>query len=255
MQVRIVQLLSGRDVAASSWSPVNALIFQFAKMLQNFIYIAGCEQTKQCVVVDICWDVDGVLEYIERELGWRLVGAVVTHYHFDHVGGKPPPPYDQYRVKVDGVAALLRKRPGCRAYIHPEDVQSVKDANEDLLMDQIIPTPDHFELTVGSSVHLKFLHTPGHTPGSQCILMNDCRLFSGDTVFIKNCGRLDFPDANADRMYVSAQKLKSEVKDTTVIYPGHNYDGQMTTMGKEKRQNILFLAQSAADLKRMACDD
>lgn len=92
--MRVVQLLPGRDIAISSWSPVTSAIFEFAKMMQNFVYVIGCEATKKCVLVDVCWwveserkwvwivnirDVDGILQKV-RQLGFStILGTIVTH--------------------------------------------------------------------------------------------------------------------------------------------------------------------------------
>ena len=76
--MRIVQLLAGRDYAVSTWSPVSTVIFNFAKMMKNYVYIIGCDVTKECVLVDVCWDVDGILECVKNN-GFRVVGSIVTH--------------------------------------------------------------------------------------------------------------------------------------------------------------------------------
>ena len=78
MACRVVQLYSGLDFAVSSWSPISAVLFQFARMLQNFIYVIACLETNECVVIDACWDLDAICTYVEQQ-GWRLTGAVVTH--------------------------------------------------------------------------------------------------------------------------------------------------------------------------------
>lgn len=250
MGIRIDQLLAGREFAVSSWSPISSLIFQFSQSMRNFVYLIACEETRDCVVVDACWDVDGILEYAKR-MQFNIVGAVVTHSHFDHTGGhRPPPPYDHYRVSVDGVSAVLRHRPSAVAYIHEEDVTAVKKSNPDLDPERVVSVRDGFELEVGSSVRIQRLHTPGHTPGSQCLLVNGKRLVSGDTLFIGSCGRLDMPDASVERMVESLLRLK-ELDPEVVVYPGHAYGGSWTTIGKELKTNPMLQARSAEELSRM----
>eukprot|EP00158_Paraphelidium_tribonemae_P004306 Partr_v1_DN26682_c2_g1_i2_m69461 putative tetratricopeptide repeat domain len=177
---RIVQMLAGRDFAISSWSPISAIIFNYAKMMRNHVYAICCERSKKCMVVDACWDIDGIVDFVQRVRGYEIVGAIVTHYHFDHVGGTPPKPYDQYRIRVDGLEKLLVKLPKIKAYVHSSDVAEVLNANS-INVSRMEPTHDKYRLEIGSSVVLTFLHTPGHTPGSQCIIVNDDRLISGDT--------------------------------------------------------------------------
>jgi glyoxylase-like metal-dependent hydrolase (beta-lactamase superfamily II) len=163
--------------------------------------------------------VNGILRRVVQKAGYQVVGTIVTHYHFDHVGGKPPAPYDRYHVNVDGLVVLLRRLSSIPVYIHPSDVAGVVESNPALPMDRVIRTDDGFELAVGQSVHIRFIHTPGHTPGSQCLLVNGCRLFSGDTLFISSIGRLDFPDSDSREMFNSMRKLR-ELDGDIMILPG-----------------------------------
>jgi hydroxyacylglutathione hydrolase len=88
-------------------------------------------------------------------------------------------------------------------------------------------------------VEVEFLHTPGHTPGSQCFRIKNT-LVSGDTLFINGCGRVDLPGSNSEDMYRSLQKL-SELPEETLLLPGHNY-GHVpnATMGETKAQNTYL---------------
>eukprot|EP01134_Creolimax_fragrantissima_P000642 CFRG0642T1 len=232
----IVQLLPGQDICLSTYNPIQLLVNKFAKMMKNFIYIIADAKTREAVVVDICWDMAGVLKRVQQ-LDLKLVGAIVTHYHFDHTGGKPPPPYDKYPVTVDGIATLTRKFKKLKVYAGPIDAATLRDVNG-VAEDQIVTTTDSQEIVLGEHTKLKFIHTPGHTPGSQSILVNDCRLFTGDTVFIGGCGRLDFPDCDGEAMYDTMRKLK-ELSNDIVIYPGHKYGGTFTTMSHEKQFGAL----------------
>src|SRR5262249_53283910 len=81
---------------------------------------------------------------------------------------------------------------------------------------------------------LTFIHTPGHTPGSQCFLV-DGRLVSGDTLFIRSCGRTDLPGSDPKQMYYSLTQRLGALPDDTVVFPGHNYGGTATTIGAETR--------------------
>jgi len=87
-----------------------------------------------------------------------------------------------------------------------------------------------------AEVEIEFLHTPGHTPGSQCFLVRES-LVSGDTLFVQGCGRVDLPGADPDEMYRSLQRL-SELPDEVMLLPGHNYGGApQQSMGETKRTN------------------
>ena len=206
--------------------------------MKNFVYVIADADTRECVLVDACWDVPGILGIVDK-YGLKPVGAVVTHCHFDHVGGLPPPPFDQFRIRVTGLATLIKKFPKMKGYIHALDLQVIlKESNPGLDKERFVLTEDGFEMTLGSKTKLKFLHTPGHTRGSQCILVNDNRLLSGDTLFLGCCGRLDMPGANIDAMWSSLMRLRS-LDEEVVVYPGHCYGGDWTTVGEEKLGGVL----------------
>src|SRR5919106_1166389 len=99
----------------------------------------------------------------------------------------------------------------------------------------LVKVDNHDTLDVGR-LRLTFLHTPGHTPGSQCFLV-DGRLISGDTLFIGSCGRTDLPGSDPKEMYYSLTQRLAALPDDTILLPGHNYGGAASTIGREKRQN------------------
>ena len=98
-------------------------------------------------------------------------------------------------------------------------------------------------------VTVSFIHTPGHTPGSQCFLV-DGRLVSGDTLFIRSCGRTDLPGSDPAEMYYSLTQRLGALPDITVVFPGHNYGGSTTTIGDEKRANPMMRFSSMSDFLR-----
>jgi glyoxylase-like metal-dependent hydrolase (beta-lactamase superfamily II) len=238
----VYQLLSGRDTCKKAFvSPIKALVFRYAEQMQNFIYIIGDAISRECLVVDACWDVDSILSFAaDKQL--KIVGAIATHFHFDHVGGIPPPPFDSYNVKVDGLATLL-KRLGIKAFVHANDIPEIIKSNPELSEDMFVATYDRFQvsLPIGKepNTRLTFLHTPGHTTGSQCILLNNTSLFSGDTLFISSCGRIDFPESNGVDMFTTLSKKLKILDDSIGVYPGHAYNGEMTTIGIEKSKGVL----------------
>jgi len=94
-------------------------------------------------------------------------------------------------------------------------------------------------LDVGK-IPVRFLHTPGHTPGSQCFLV-DGNVVSGDTLFIGACGRVDLPGSNPEDLYYSLKQKLSALPDDTVVYPGHNYaTDSSSTIGAEKKSNVFM---------------
>ncbi|KAJ1340396.1 hypothetical protein BSLG_004989 [Batrachochytrium salamandrivorans] len=259
----IHQIFPGRDICQRTLlNPVQNLVFDFAVKMRNFIYLVVNVDTKQCMVVDVCWDVDGVVNYAKSR-GLEIVGAIVTHYHIDHVGGIPPPPYDSYGVRVDGLAKLLKKMPHIKAYAHELDIDAIIKGNPELSPTRFHPTqdettiqlplttkgfpspvsrvsPDSLITTIGTRItEFKFMHTPGHTPGSQCILVNGNRLFSGDTLFIGSCGRVDSPDSSKQDMFTSLQVRLAALADNVSVYPGHDYGGEITTIGIERAAGLL----------------
>jgi glyoxylase-like metal-dependent hydrolase (beta-lactamase superfamily II) len=89
-------------------------------------------------------------------------------------------------------------------------------------------------------VDIQLVHTPGHTPGSQCFLV-DCRLVAGDTLFLEGCGRTDLPGGDPEQMYFSLTQRLAKVSDETVLYPGHLYAPEPSaTMGETRSRNYVF---------------
>ncbi|ORX88616.1 Metallo-hydrolase/oxidoreductase [Basidiobolus meristosporus CBS 931.73] len=234
-----IQLLAGRDIAnTSSYNPIQNKIFEYAAEMRNFIYLVADKKTRECVVIDACWDATGIINIIEK-LKFKLVGAVVTHYHFDHVGGYPPPPFDQLPIRVSGLATILKRWPQVKAYIHSADIKYLRESNPSLEIERIIPTCHNYTLKLGETTNLSFVHTPGHTPGSQCLFVNEIRLYSGDTLFLGHCGRLDLPGGCKHDMYDTLQSVLRALPEEVVVYPGHNYGGAWTTIGQEKWYGVL----------------
>ncbi len=182
--------------------------------MQNFVYLIGDREKRECVMVDPAWDVKSVLDVAAKD-DMKVTGALVTHAHFDHVNG-----LDDFLKDVKG-----------KIYCQKDEAEFLKFWESDLK-----PMESGEKLAVGDT-EITFLHTPGHTPGSQCFLVQG-KLVSGDTLFIQACGRCDMPGGNAEQMYYSLKRL-SELGDNVVLYPGHNYsdDATTSTIGQEKRSN------------------
>ena len=197
--------------------------------MENFIYLIGDTNKKECVMVDPAWEVDRVLK-IAAEDGMTVVGGLATHYHYDH---------------INGAEELLGKIKG-KVYIHKSEAPYLKGMSQELEK-----VESGHRLKVGD-IEITFLHTPGHTPGSQCFLVEN-RLVSGDTLFIGACGRCDLPGGNAEELYQSLEKL-SKLDDGVLLFPGHNYAKESSsTIGEEKKTNPYLQARSVRDFlgKRM----
>jgi len=104
--------------------------------------------------------------------------------------------------------------------------------------------------TVGAAT-VTFIHTPGHTPGSQCFLVEN-RLVAGDTLFINSCGRVDLPGSSPEDMYYSLTQKLAKLPDDTILYPGHNYaEKPFATLAEQKRHNMFLRFQSLQDFLAM----
>jgi len=204
--------------------------------MQNFVYLVGDPVARQCVVVDPAWEIDAILETAQAD-DMTITGALVTHTHQDHVGGS----LESWGMpgRIPGVEELLGRIPA-KVYVHKAEREFLRGFGSDL-----VKVDNHDTLPIGR-LTLTFMHTPGHTPGSQCFLVDD-RLISGDTLFIGSCGRTDLPGSDPSEMYYSLTQRLAALPDATVLLPGHNYGGAESTIGNEKRRNPFMRFPSLAD--------
>jgi glyoxylase-like metal-dependent hydrolase (beta-lactamase superfamily II) len=181
------------------------------------------------VIVDPAWDVTNLVEHINNK-GYNLTAALATHYHPDHVGGSFG------NNEVEGVAKLMELNP-VKVHAHKLEVPGLKKVTA-LSDSDIVSVESGDTLKVGD-IEIEFLHTPGHTPGSQCFRVKNT-LISGDTLFINGCGRVDLPGSNSEDMYHSMCKLCG-LPDDTLLLPGHKY-GHVpnATMGETKQMNTYL---------------
>jgi len=187
--------------------------------MQNFVYLVGDKTTREVLVVDPAWEVDQILEAAQKD-DLKVKGALITHTHFDHING-----LDDLLQKTDGVV-----------YIHKNEAEFLKGMKQNI---KKVKGADTVKI---GHVEITLIHTPGHTPGSQCFLV-DGNLISGDTLFINACGRCDLPGGSASAMYESLDRL-AKLGDDTRLYPGHNYaDDPVSTIGMEKKNNPYMKIQ------------
>lgn len=214
------QLLSGRDFATTD---------QVAAQMVNFVYAIGDRQTGECVLVDPAYDPSALVDVVEAD-GMTVTGVLATHYHPDHVGGS------MMGFGIAGVADLL-ERVSCPIHVQHDEVEWVTRTTG-LEETDLVAHHSADVVTVGD-IEIQLVHTPGHTPGSQCFLV-DGKLVSGDTLFLDGCGRTDLPGSDHAQMIESLKRL-GKFDDDIVLYPGHRYSpASSATMGSVKRSNFVF---------------
>jgi hydroxyacylglutathione hydrolase len=191
-------------------------------MMQNFTYLIGDEKLKECAIVDIGWNPEEVIEIAGSE-GLKITKIILTHYHYDHI------------QKINELAL----KTGAEVYFHEHDSAQIKKTIGQN------PLNTHFlkdKLKVGG-IEIKVIHTPGHTPGSVCLLVKD-KLMTADTLFVGAIGRTDLPGGDAAVLFDSLQKIK-KLDDKIEVYPGHDYgDEPHSTIGSEKKYNPYLRAKT-----------
>jgi glyoxylase-like metal-dependent hydrolase (beta-lactamase superfamily II) len=198
--------------------------------MANFVYLIGDRQERKAAVVDPAWDVNGILNYTERE-GYQIDKILVTHYHPDHLGGS------MMGQSIEGAAEML-SRIDAKVYLNKHEAEGARRVTG--LSDSDLVKMEAGDVIKVGELDVKFIHTPGHTPGSQCFLV-DGHLVSGDTLFVNSCGRVDLPGSDPEQMYHSLNHILRNLDDSTVVYPGHAYAPESsTTIGEQKRTNMYM---------------
>lgn len=196
--------------------------------MMNFVYLIGCAETGQAAVIDPAWEVTSILE-AARQSDLSIKRIFLTHAHPDH---------------MNGLEEMLEAT-DAKVYMNADEVDYMK------LVAEFFRVPTDFmhrrscnfqTVADGEAIRMgklsvQFLHTPGHTPGSQCFL-TEKKLVSGDTLFIDGCGRVDLPGGDPQKMWWSLNQKLRALDDDTILYPGHNYaDRPSSTIGEQKRTN------------------
>jgi len=210
--------------------------------MQNFVYLVGDPVTRQAAVIDAAWDIDRIIDIVAQD-GMKLTAALATHFHPDHLGG------NLMGHHILGAADLLERNVPLKVYLHKAEAPYANRI-AGLSDSDIVAVESGDELKLGD-LPLKFIHTPGHTPGSQCFLVGGC-LVSGDTLFIGSCGRVDLPGSDPSQLYDSLVNKLKRLPDDTVLYPGHDYaDRPASTIGEEKRRNMYMRFDRLEDFLSM----
>ena len=213
-----------------SGSASDLLVRQYEiGMMENFVYFIGDAKTREVLVVDPAWEVDTILKHAAEE-DVRIVGALITHHHYDH---------------TNGIADLLAVK-DVPVYINKRDIPYLEP---DVPKGGLKATDGGEKIRVGG-IEVELIHTPGHTPGSQCFHVHD-NLVSGDTLFIGACGRCDFDGSSPEEMYKSLHQRLGKLPSQTLLLPGHNYaDRPTSTMGRERETNPYLMVDSLQNFLR-----
>ena len=238
------QLLAGRDVAV----PEKALgsdqqrVFSMAKSMQNFMYLIGDTETREAIAIDAVYDPEGVVAVAES-FGYNVTSALGTHFHYDHIGHLGAIPGGP-GIVLPGLRHFVhdRKLPG---FIHETEL-AVSAQQIGVAPESLTPLHDGEVLRIGSSIKLRVIHTPGHSPGGITIVVsvdgaeNDERfVITGDTLFPGSCGRLDLPGSSVDAMYDSLQHRLRGLHGELTLFPGHAYSGASSTVARERETGLL----------------
>jgi glyoxylase-like metal-dependent hydrolase (beta-lactamase superfamily II) len=214
------QLLSGRDFAIGD---------QMATQMVNFVYAIGDRATGECVLIDPAYDPRGLVDTVAGD-GMTVTGVLATHYHADHIGGSI------MGYEIAGVAGLL-EHVSCPVHVQRDEIPWVTRSSG--ITEVHLVGHDSGDTVMVGDLEIELVHTPGHTPGSQCFLVRG-RLVSGDTLFLDGCGRTDLPGSDHLQMIESLKRL-SKVDDDIILYPGHRYSiASSATMGAVKQSNFVF---------------
>lgn len=186
--------------------------------MENFVYLVTDLKTNQAAVIDPAWDTEKIIKHAQSK-DIIITDILLTHSHHDHINGV-------------------------------EDILNHSDPQLHLLKDEA----DFGEINIGKpSLHyggdtinlgnteISILHTPGHTPGSACYLLNNDDIITGDTLFVFGCGRCDLKGGDPEQMFTTLKKMKSELDPDTVIHPGHNYASIETSHFSEQISGNPFL--------------
>lgn len=182
----------------------------FEPVTSTYTYLIACERTRQAALVDPVLEEVDTYEALLKELNLTLAYTMDTHVHADHVTA----------------AAVLRDRTGSKSVVQKDAGAACAD----------VLVADGDTISVGD-LAIEVRHTPGHTTGDVSYVIGD-RVLTGDALFIGGCGRTDFQQGNPGTLYDSVTKKLFTLPPDTLVYPGHDYNGNtVSTIRQEMNKN------------------
>jgi hydroxyacylglutathione hydrolase len=179
---------------------------------KNFSYIVADKDSGEAAIFDPAWEITSLMSRLQSNK-LRLQYIINTHAHMDHIQGDDE----------------MKARTGAKVVM-----QASSMARKDL------PMKDNDELRLGKHVTFKFIHTPGHSPESMCIVVNDFALMTGDTLFIGECGRVDLPGGDPNALFDTFERLR-KLDPKLTVYPGHDYGPvPSSTLGEQLKTNYTL---------------
>jgi hydroxyacylglutathione hydrolase len=185
----------------------------------NFTYLIADEKTKEAAVVDSSYNADEIIKILKTQ-NLRLKYVINTHGHSDHTAGNT----ELKSIFGAKIVADKLSKVNCDVWVEDGDVIKI------------------------GPISLKIIYTPGHTVDSICILVDNQKLLTGDTLFVGECGRTDMPGGNSKSMYDSLFNKILELEDSIEVYPGHDYGSTPTsTIGRERTSNYTLRPRTLKD--------
>ncbi len=195
--------------------PASSIIQIPIGPMMNFAYLIGDAERGFCAAVDPAWDAHSI-KRVAAGAGWKIQKILLTHAHFDHANA----------------AAELSAITGSKIFVHR------LEPVEELTGVALEYTEEGTIIEIGK-LKIECIHTPGHTRGSQCFLVDDS-VITGDTLFVDACGRVDLPGGSSSDMVESLKRL-ADLPVATKVYPGHDYGrSKVSSIGEERRNNMCM---------------
>lgn len=191
--------------------------------MANYTYIIADEETDLAAVIDPSWELDKIFGALKKN-NWTAKYVINTHSHFDHVLGN------------EQVVSVTRAK-----IVQHENSKLEKD----------ISVKDGQTVEIGNTL-LRVVHTPGHSEDSICLVLDGLLVFTGDTLFVGNCGRTDLPGSDPVKMYLSLHEIVAKLDERLIVYPGHNYGAtETTTIGRERSSNHVLQPMTKQEFLNM----